>query len=52
MLGEASEFDLEYGYYVQGVTSKTPMYARAGWLDGPSRADPRREVHRLVHGGP
>jgi hypothetical protein len=31
VLGEASEFDLEHGYYAQGVTSKTPMYAPAGW---------------------
>ena len=31
VLGEASEFDVEYGYYAQGVTSRTPQYAPAGW---------------------
>lgn len=54
VLGEASEFDLEHGYYAQGVTSKTPTYAPAGWMN---RAVPIRveiytgwcmEVHDLV----
>ena len=54
VLGEASEFDLEHGYYVQGVTSKTPMYAPSGWK---TRAIPIRverytawcmEAHDLV----
>jgi hypothetical protein len=54
VLGEASEFDLEHGYYAQGVTSKTPMYAPAGWMH---RAVPIRveqytgwcmEAHDLV----
>jgi hypothetical protein len=54
VLGEASEFDLEYGYYAQGVTSRTPIYAPAGWKD---RAVPIRveqytgwcmEAHDLV----
>jgi len=39
VLGEASDFDLEYGYYAQGVTSKTPMYAPSGWM---ARAVPIR----------
>lgn len=29
VLGEASEFDLEHGYYAQAVTSSTPTYAPA-----------------------
>ena len=54
VLGEASEFDLEYGYYAQGVTSRTPIYAPASWKD---RAVPIRveqytgwcmEAHDLV----
>jgi hypothetical protein len=39
VLGEASEFDVEHGYYAQGVTSRTPLYAPAGWK---SRAIPVR----------
>jgi len=39
VLGEASEFDIEYGYYAQGVTSKTPTYAPSDWK---SRAIPVR----------
>lgn len=31
VLGEASDFDAEYGYYAQGVTSKTVEYAPADW---------------------
>jgi hypothetical protein len=31
VLGEASDFDAEYGYYAQGVTSSTPIYAPADW---------------------
>lgn len=31
VLGEASDFDREYGYYAQGVTSSTPRYAPTGW---------------------
>lgn len=31
VLGEASDFDAEYGYYAQGVTSRTPTFAPAGW---------------------
>jgi hypothetical protein len=31
VLGEASDFDLEHGYYVQGVTSRTPTYAPNDW---------------------
>jgi len=54
VLGEASEFDLEHGYYAQGVTSKTPRYAPANWM---ARAVPVRvekhtgwcmEAHDLV----
>lgn len=54
VLGEASDFDLEYGYYAQGVTSTTPSYAPSGWK---SRAVPIRvekytgwcmEAHDLV----
>lgn len=37
VLGEASDFDREYGYYAQGVNSKTPTYAPVGWM---SRAVP------------
>jgi len=54
VLGEASEFDLEFGYYAHGVTSQTPTYAPAGWT---ARAVPIRvekytgwcmETHDLV----
>jgi hypothetical protein len=54
VLGEASEFDLEHGYYAQGVTSATPRYAPNGWK---ARAVPIRvekytawcmEAHDLV----
>ncbi len=54
VLGEASDFDFEYGYYAQGVTSKTPAYAPSGWM---KRAVPVRvdkytgwcmEAHDLV----
>ena len=31
VLGEASDFELEYGYYAQGVTSLTPTFAPQGW---------------------
>jgi hypothetical protein len=31
VLGEASDFDLEHGYYAQGVTSATPKYAPGTW---------------------
>jgi hypothetical protein len=31
VLGEASDFDREYGYFAQGVTSSTPRYAPTGW---------------------
>lgn len=27
VLGEASDFDIEHGYFAQGVTSRTPTYA-------------------------
>ena len=39
VLGEASDFELEHGYYAQGVTSRTPTYAPADWM---SRAIPVR----------
>lgn len=54
VLGEASDFDLEHGYYAQGVTSTTPMYAPIDWK---TRAIPVRvesytawcmEAHDLV----
>jgi hypothetical protein len=54
VLGEASDFDLEYGYHAQGVTSATPTYAPRGWME---RALPVRvegytgwcmEIHDLV----
>jgi hypothetical protein len=54
VLGEASDFDVEYGYYAQGVTSRTPTFAPGGWQ---ARAVPVRvetytgwcmEVHDLV----
>jgi hypothetical protein len=32
VLGEASDFDIEYGYYAQGVTSRTPTYAPRDWM--------------------
>jgi hypothetical protein len=32
VLGEASEFDVEYGYHAQGVTTRTPAYAPKGWM--------------------
>ena len=31
VIGEASEFDAEYGYYAQGVSSDTPKYAPGDW---------------------
>lgn len=31
VIGEASEFDTEYGYYAQGVSADTPRYAPADW---------------------
>lgn len=31
VLGEASDFDIENGYYAEGVTSETPTYAPSGW---------------------
>ncbi len=37
VIGEASDFDVEYGYYAQGVTSRTPTYAPRDWK---SRAIP------------
>lgn len=33
VLGEASEFDAEYGYYAEGVTSRTPTFAPRGWKE-------------------
>jgi len=39
VLGEASDFDLEHGYYAQGVTSRTATYAPVDWM---SRAIPVR----------
>ena len=32
VLGEASDFDFEHGYYAQGVTSRTPAYAPSDWM--------------------
>lgn len=31
VIGEASPFDAQYGYYAQGVSLKTPTYAPHGW---------------------
>jgi hypothetical protein len=31
VIGEASPFDLEYGYHAQGVSLTTPTYAPQGW---------------------
>ena len=31
VIGEASDFDTQYGYYAQGVTSRTPTYAPPDW---------------------
>jgi hypothetical protein len=31
VIGEASPFDVEYGYYAQGVSFKIPTYAPSGW---------------------
>jgi hypothetical protein len=54
VLGEASDFDHEYGYYAQGVTTAAPMYAPSDWK---TRAIPIRvesytawcmETHDLV----
>lgn len=39
VLGEASDFDAEYGYYAQGVTSYTPRFAPPDWM---TRAIPVR----------
>ncbi len=33
VLGEASDFDLEYGFFAEGVTSVTPTYAPVGWQE-------------------
>ena len=39
VLGEASDFDLEHGYYAHGITSRTPEFAPSDW---PSLAIPVR----------
>lgn len=39
VLGEASDFDVAYGYYAQGVSLRTPEFAPTGWQ---SRAIPVR----------
>lgn len=31
VLGEGSDFDIEHGYYVQGVSWTTPLYAPKDW---------------------
>jgi len=31
VLGEASDFDIEHGYYAQGVSLRTPVFAPADW---------------------
>jgi hypothetical protein len=31
VIGEASPFDVEYGYHAQGVSLRTPTYAPDGW---------------------
>jgi hypothetical protein len=31
VIGEASPFDVEYGYHAQGVSFQTPTYAPNGW---------------------
>ncbi len=31
VMGEASEFDMAHGYYAQGVTLSTPVYAPRNW---------------------
>ena len=31
VIGEASPFDIEYGYHAQGVSLRTPTYAPHGW---------------------
>ncbi len=31
VLGEASDFDVEHGYYAQGVSLRTPAFAPADW---------------------
>lgn len=31
VMGEASDFDRDYGYYVEGVTSATPSFAPRDW---------------------
>jgi len=54
VLGEASEFDFEHGYYAQGVTSETPAYAPSQWMERavPIRVDAYTgwcmETHDLV----
>ena len=42
VLGEASDFDAEHGYYAQGVSERTATYAPAGWR---GRAVPVRVEH-------
>lgn len=32
VLGEASDFEAEYGYYAQGVTTRTPTFAPRDWM--------------------
>jgi hypothetical protein len=39
VLGEASDFDIEHGYYAQGVSLRTRAFAPTDW---PSRAIPVR----------
>lgn len=31
VLGEASDFDIEHGYYAQGVSLRTPTFAPSDW---------------------
>lgn len=31
VLGEASQFDIEHGYYAQGVSMRTPAFAPSDW---------------------
>ena len=46
VMGEASDFDRDYGYYAEGVTSSTPSFAPKHWK---ARALPVRAMKYTAH---
>lgn len=45
VLGEGSDFDIEHGYYAQGLSWSTPTFAPEGWQ---GRANPVRVKNRYT----